>query len=147
MANLKAQIWAQCEQFKTNLQDKETRAAHKEHIVHPKNRPNLIKAIFWSHSSLIAPTTPVHLEMPVNQPVPSLYGIDRDEMQHARMLIDSAPDAEDTNSPTPTVDIPLVVPIVATTSPPDPVIAILTAIQAQMAQTDACLKTIKIGNN
>jgi hypothetical protein len=84
--------------------------------------------------------------MPVNQPVLSLYGIDGDETQHARMLIDSAPDAKDANSPTPTADIPLIVPIVAAASPPDPVMAILTAIQAQIAQTDARLKAIKTGN-
>ena len=89
---------------------------------------------------------PVHLEMPSNQPTPSLYSIDGDETQHARMLIDSAPDAEDTNSPTPTADIPLAVPILATVSLPDPVMAILTAIQAQMAQTDARLKAIETGN-
>ena len=37
MADLKAQIRAQCEQLKTDLQDKETRAARKERTAHPKN--------------------------------------------------------------------------------------------------------------
>ena len=68
--------------------------------------------------------------MPANQPIPSLYSIDGDETQHACMLIDSAPDAEDTNSPTPMADVPLTVPSVASAPPPDPVMAILTAIQA-----------------
>jgi len=67
-------------------------------------------------------------------------------MQHARMLIDSAPDAEDANSPTSTADIPLTVPIVAATALSDPVMAILTTIQAQMAQTDAHFKAIETGN-
>jgi hypothetical protein len=140
LADLKAQIRAQREQIKTDLQDEETRAARKERTARPKNRPNPVKAIARSRSSLIAPATPVYLEMPANQPTPSLYSIDGDEMQHARMLIDSAPDAEDTNSPTPTADVPFAVP-----SPPDPVMAILTAIQAQMAQTDARLKAIETG--
>jgi hypothetical protein len=146
MADLKAQIQAQCEQTKTDLQDEETRATRKERTAHPKNCPNPIKAIAQSYSSSIALATPIHLEMPTNQPTPSLYSIDGDETQHAHMLIDSAPDAEDANSPTPMADIPLAVPTaVATAPPPDPVMAILTAIQVQIAQTDTHLKAIETG--
>jgi hypothetical protein len=144
MTDLKAQTRAQCEQVKIDLQDEETRAARKERTARPKNRPNPIKVISRSRSSSIAPATPVHLEMLANQSTPSLYSIDGDETQHAHMLIDSEPDAEDANSPTPTADIPLAVPAAP---PPDPVMAILTAIQAQMAQTDARLKAIKTGKS
>jgi len=145
LADLKAQIRAQREQTKTDLQDEETRAARKERTARPKNHPNPVRAIAQSHSSSIAPVMPIHLEMPTNQPTPSLYSIDGDETQHARMLIDSAPDVKDTNSPTPMADVPLAVPSVASASPPDLVMAILTAIQAQIAQTDAHLTAIETG--
>ena len=64
-------------------------------------------------------------------------------MQHVCMIIDLAPDIENTNSPTPMADILLAVPAVP---PPNPIMAILTAIQAQIAQTDAHLKAIKTSN-
>ena len=87
-----------------------------------------------------------------------LFSIDGDEMQHARMLINSVPEAEDTNSPTPTANIPLTVPTVAPTMDnplivpavlpiADPVLTILVATQKQMEQTDAHLKAIKTGTN
>jgi hypothetical protein len=158
MVDLKAQLQTQCEQLKIDLQDEATRAACKECTTCPKTQPNPIKSLLRSQSSLIAPATPVHLEIESNQPTPLLFSIDGDEMQHARMLINSAPEAEDTNSPTPTADIPLTVPTVAPTvdNPlivpavlpiADPVLTILVATQKQMEQTDAHLKAIKTGTN
>lgn len=63
--------------------------------------------------------------MEPNQIALSLYSIDGSEMQHVCMIIDLAPDIENTNSPTPMADILLAVPAVL---PPNPIIAILTAI-------------------
>jgi hypothetical protein len=150
LADLKAQIRAQCEQTKSDLQDEETRATHKECMAHPKNCPNPIKAIAQLHSSSITPATLVHLEMDSNQPTLSHFSVDGSETQHACMLVDSAPEAEDTNSPTPTADVPLAVPTVAMASAItptlDPVLMILTAIQKQMEQMDTHLKAIKTGN-
>jgi hypothetical protein len=147
MANLKAQLQVQHENTKADLQDKVTRATRKDRTSRPKSHPNLIKAT-CSHSSSVALATPVHLEMELDQPTPSLYSIEGSEMQHACMLIDSAPDTEESNSPTPTADVPLALSAVTTSlTPPDPVMAILVAIQKQMEKTDTHLQAIKMGAN
>jgi ElaB/YqjD/DUF883 family membrane-anchored ribosome-binding protein len=123
MANLKAQLQVQRENLKADLQDEVTRAACKECTACPKSCPNPIKV--RSRSSLIAPVTLVPIEMASNQPVSLLYSVDGDEMQHARELLEMAPMAEDTNSPTPTADVPLAIPAARQSNP---IMAILTAI-------------------
>ena len=67
---------------------------------------------------------------------------------HPAWSVTLAPDTKESNSPTPTADVPLALSAVTTSlTPPDPVIAILVAIQKQMEKTDTHLQVIEMGAN